>query len=195
MFLIIGVFVLLLLILLKTETSQAGRQAFYSGLDWKSSFENIGNEYQKTADISLAQQKTEWNLESNLNNFSNFSAASFSQRGYGFQAFYSLAFINASNITVAVGGFQGSALANISVNMSGGQGAFFPSLAERQSNSSAFAPENAFNITVGYYLNNTFKNFTFFADSNLTAAFYISIRLQQADSFADDILVFNKTVG
>lgn len=195
MFLITGIFVLLILVLLKTETSQFGKGAFYAGLDWKDSFDNLESEYQKTADISLAQGRNEWNLEANLNNFSNFSQDSFSQRGYVLQMFYSLAFLNSSNITVAVGNFQGSAVSNVSVNTSLGWSAFFSSLASRQSNSTTFPAAGGFNVTVSYYINSTAKSLTYSADSNITSALYVGLKLQQADSFADDILVFNKTLG
>lgn len=194
MFLITGIFVLLILVLLKTETSQSGKGAFYAGLDWKSSFDNLENEYQKTADISLAQQSGAQNLELNINNFSNFSADAFGQRGYVMRVFYSLAFANATNITVIVGTFQGS-IKNISVNMSAGQSMFIPYIADRQSNSSVFPPANSFNATVSYYLNETLKNLTYSSDNNVTAAFYFAIRLQQADSFADDVLIFNRTIA
>lgn len=193
-FLIIAVFVLLAIILLKVETSQAGKQAFYSSLDWENSFDNIENEYQKVAEISLAQENTEWNLEKNLNNFSNFSLDSFNQRGYVFQLFYSLAFVNASNITVAVGNFYGDAR-NISINMSSGQSAFFSSIAFKQSNLASFPIADKFNATVSYFLNETAKNLTYSSDSNTTAAFHIVVRLQQADTFADEKLIFNKTSG
>ncbi|MBU3958122.1 MAG: hypothetical protein KKB25_03530 [Nanoarchaeota archaeon] len=195
MFLITGIFVLLILVLLRTETAQPGKGAFYAGLDWKDSFDNLENEYRKTADISLAQENSEQNLESNLNNFSNFSQDSFGQRGYILQMFYSLAFLNSTNITVAVGNFQGVAVSNISVNTSGGWSAFFPSLADRTSNTTVFPIAGSFNATVSYYLNNTAKSLAYSADSNITAALYFTLRLQQADSFADDILVFNKTLG
>ncbi len=193
MFLITGIFVLLILILLKTETSQTSMHVFYAGADWETSFENLENEFQKTADISLAQENTEQNLERNINNFSNFSLDSFSQRGYIIQLFYSLVFLNETNITVAVGNFQGSALANISVNLSGGRSAFFNSLADRRSNSTSFPIADSFNITVIYYLNDTLKNLTCSADRNITAAMHFALKLQQAGSFADDIIVFNKT--
>ncbi|MFZ3077800.1 MAG: hypothetical protein WA139_05050 [Candidatus Aenigmatarchaeota archaeon] len=195
MFLITGIFVLLILVLLKTETSQTGKGAFYAGLDWKSSFDNLENEYQKTADISLAQQNSEQNLEMNLDNFSNFSQDSFNQRGYVLQLFYSLAFVNSTNITVAVGNFQGSAVSNISVNTSSGWSVFFSSLANRMSNSTVFPVSNNFNTTVTYYLNGTMKTFAYSADANITSAHYVALKLRQADSFADDILVFNRTLG
>lgn len=195
MFLIIGIFVLLALLLLRTETSQTGKHTFYAGLDWKSLSENIENEYQKTADISLAQEKAEWNVEKNLNNFSNFSIDSLSQKGYLLGVFYSLAFVNETNITVAVGNFHGSAAANISVNVSTGWSSFMSSLADGQSNSSAFPQTDKFNVTVSYYLNGTAKSLTYFSDNNITSSFYIALRLQQADSFADDKLAFNKTAG
>lgn len=192
MFLIIGIFVLLVLILLKTETSQTDRRAFYAGLEWKTNIENLKNEYQKVADISLAQEKSEQNLERNINNFFNFSQDSFSQRGYVMQTFYSLAFLNETNITVAVGNFQGD-VRNISLNLSSGQSAFFSSLAYRQSNSTTFPVAGAFNLMVKYYLNETMRNLSYSAGNNITAAFYFSTRLQQGDSFADDRAVFNRT--
>lgn len=195
MFLITGIFVLLILVLLRAETSQPGKGAFYAGLDWKNSFDNLESEYQKTADISLAQERTEQNLEKNLNNFSNFSQDSFSQRGYVLQMFYSLAFLNSSNITVAVGNFQGGAVSNISVNTSSGWSAFFPALANRMSNSTVFPIANSFNMTVSYYINNTAESLAYSADANLTSAQFVALRLQQADSFVDDILVFNRTLG
>lgn len=195
MFLITGIFVLLILVLLKTETSQPGKGAFYAGLDWKDSFDNLESEYQKTADISLAQERTEQNLEKNLNNFSNFSQDSFNQRGYVLQLFYSLAFLNSTNITVAVGNFQGSAVSNVSVNTSLGWSAFFPSLASRMSNSTVFPIANNFNTTITYYLNGTMKTLAYSADANVTSAHYVALRLRQAGSFADDILVFNRTLG
>lgn len=195
MFLITGIFVLLILVLLKTETSQTGKGAFYAGFDWKNSFDNIEGEYQKVADISLAQQNSEQNLETNLNNFSNFSQDSFNQRGYNMQLFYSLAFVNSTNITVAVGNFQGSAVSNISINMSAGWSAFFPSLANRMSNSAIFPAASNFNATITYYLNGTMKTFAYSSNSNITSAHYVALKLRQADSFADDILVFNKTLG
>lgn len=195
MFIITGVFVLLILVLARTETLNAGKGAFYAGLDWKDSFENLENEYRRTADISLAQQNSGQNIENNMNNFSNFSLDSFSQRGYALQAFYSLAFMNSTNITVAVGNFQGSAVSNISVNMSSGRSAFFSSLANRMSNSTVFPIAGSFNATVAYYVNGTAKNLTYSADANLTSAHYVSLRLRQADSFADGIIVFNKTLG
>jgi len=195
MFLITGIFVLLILVLLRTETAQPGKGAFYAGLDWKDSFDNLENEYQKVADISLAQERTEQNLERNINNFSNFSQDSFSQRGYVLQLFYSLAFLNSTNITVAVGNFQGSAVSNVSINISSGQSAFFSSLADRQSNSTVFPAAGGFNVTVSYYLNNTAKSLAYSADANVTSAQYIALKLQQANSFADDILIFNRTLG
>ncbi len=194
-FLIIGIFVLLVLILLKTETSQTDKHTFYAGLNWKILFDNIGNEYQKTADISLSQEKTEGNLERNLNNFSNFSLDSLNQKGYFMSVFYSLAFVNASNITVAVGNFQGGTAANISINVSTGWSYFISSLSDGQSISGAFPPADKFNITVSYYLNGTAKSLTYFADNNITASFYVALRLRQAESFADDTLIFNKTAN
>lgn len=195
MFLITGIFMLLILILLKTETMQTGKGAFYASLDWKKSFENLENEYQKVADISLAQERTEQNLERNMNNFSNFSLDSFNQRAYSLQLFYSLAFLNSTNITVSLGNFYGSAIANASINMSGGQNAFFGPLASRQSNSTSFPLANSFNVTVTYYLNGTAKNLTYSADANITSALYVVLSLQQADSLAEDGLMFNKTLG
>ncbi len=195
MFLITGIFVLLILVLLRTETAQPEKGAFYAGLDWKDSFDNLENEYRKTADISLAQENSEANMERNINNFSNFSLDSFGQRGYSLQLFYSLAFLNSTNITVAVGNFQGSAAANISVNASSGRSAFFPSLADRQSNSTVFPIADSFNITVSYYLNNTAESLAYSADSGVTSAQFVALKLRQADSFADDILIFNKTLG
>ncbi len=194
-FLIMGMFVLLVIVLLKTETAQSDKQAFYAEHDWENSVVNIESEYQKTADISLAQGKNEWNLEANLNNFSNFSSDSFNQKGYIFQAIYSLAFRNDSNITVAVGNFGGSALKNVSINISSGQSTFLPSMQDRTSNSGAFPPASNFSITVSYYLNETARNLTYSADSNITSAVFVALRLQQADSFADDRLIFNKTLG
>jgi hypothetical protein len=194
-FLIIGIFVLLVLVLLKTETAQPARQALYAGRDWEISIGNIGGEYQKTADISLARGKNEWGLEANLNNFSNFSLDSFIQRGYVFQAMYSLAFRNDSNITVAVGNFRGGALKNVSINISSGQSAFIASIADRQSASAAFPNSDSYNITVGYYANEAAGNLTYSADSSVTSAFFVALRLRQADSFADDNIIFNKTSG
>jgi len=195
MFLITGIFVLLILVLLRTETAQSGKGAFYAGLDWKDSFDNLESEYQKTVDISLAQQNAEQNLETNLNNFSNFSLDSFSQRGYGLQLFYSLAFVNSTNITVAVGNFQGGAVSNVSVNMSAGWSVFFSSLANRMSNSTVFPVANNFNATITYYLNGTMKTLAYSANANVTSAHYFALKLRQSDSFADDTAVFNRTLG
>ncbi len=192
-FLIIGIFVLLALILLKTETSQTGKNAFYAGLNWKILSENIVNEYQKAADISLSQENTGGNLEKNMNNFTNFSVDSLNQKGYVLSVFYSFAFVNATNITVAVGNFQGSNITNISVNTSIGWSSFASSLANRQSNSSAFPPAEKFNVTVSYFLNGTANSLSYSSDSNVTSSFYVALRLQQADSFTDDKITFNKT--
>ncbi len=194
MFLIIGVFVLLALVLLKAETSQPAKNAFYAGLDWKESFENIEGEYRKAADISLAQGGTAQSMETNMNNFSNFSLDSFNQRGYYLGIAYSFVFANSTNITAVFGNFYGDAK-NVSLNLSTGASAFFPSIANRQSNSSVFPIEGAFSVNASFYLNGSAKSFSYSADSNITAAIYVLARLQQAGSFAEDSSIFNKTLG
>ncbi len=194
-FLIIGIFVLFVLILLKTETSQTSKYAFYAGAGWENSVENIKSEYKKTTDISLAQEKTAQNLERNINNFSNFSIDSFGQRGHVLQVFYSFVFVNETNITAVVGNSLGGAVMNISLNLSTGQSTFIPSMPDRQTSSGVFLPASSFNASVSYYLNETLKNLTYSADNNITAAFYFSVYFQQADSFVDDVLIFNKTLS
>ncbi len=194
MFLIIGIFVLLALVLLKTETSQAPKNAFYAGLDWKESFDNIEGEYDRVADISLAQGADAQSMETNMNNFSNFSLDSFGQRGYYLGIIYSFAFANSTNITAVFGNFYGDAK-NVSLNLSTGASAFFPSVANRQSNSSVFPAASAFSVNVSYYLNESAKSFSYSSDSNTSAAIYMLARLQQAGSLVEDSSVFNKTLG
>ncbi len=193
-FLIISIVVLLALILIKIQVTPEPRQAYYLGLDiWKSA-DNIAEEYEKTADISLSQSSNYQNLETNLNNFSNYIYNSFNEREYSLRILYSTMFAG-ENLTVTLGNFMGSPVYNITVNLSDGQGASISELPTNMSASINFTLPSLFNVTVQYTMNGTESNFSYASDNNVTLAAYVRIYLQQGSSVVDVVRLFNKTAS
>lgn len=191
-FLIISVLILLALILLKMQTSSTPENLrFYTSLELKDTYENLQNEYEKAAEISLFQKKTPQNLEQNLNNFSSYAINKLGQKNYTLKTLYTFAFAN-SSLNITVGNFLGETIRSISLNISDGQNDFISSIANKQSVSKNFSLPNSFNITVTYFLAGQ-KNFTYYSDSGKIAA-YFDIYLRQADSYLDEKLIFNKTL-
>lgn len=192
-FLIISVLVLLALILLKIQTASTPEQLrFYGSLDLKDIYENLQGEYEKAVEISLLQGKNSSGIGQNLNNFSNYVIDSLEQKNYSLKILYSLAFAN-TTLNVSVGNFLGESITDISINISDGQNDFISSLPNRQSSSKGFALPNAFNVSVTYYLGGQKKNFTYSGGGTVSA--YLDLYLKQADSYFNNRLVFNKTLG
>lgn len=189
-FIIISIIVLIVLIMIKMETSLRG-EYYKDGLE--EDFENIKNEYEETIEISLFQKQSPYNIETNMNNFSSFIINKYEQKNYTIKTLYSFAFVNSSDIIVVIGNFLGKTIRNVSLNVSN-ENDFISVILNKDSIQRRFDPIDNFNITLTYFLNEQKQEFVYTSDNTITVASYIDIYIGNGN-YLNDKLIFNKTLS